>query len=143
MARSRRYRVVVSQELPLFACTVDRSKVRFRLYSTSAMWLIRYQFGEMAEVKLCPDAHHDPLSESRSKERIGPVENGGGYAYYVPMGHPIVDLTVFDLDKETRKRAIEALTLAIQVEQKNLTFRRLGVHVASRCNMVIPNDPSS
>lgn len=133
-----------SQELPLFACTVDRPKARFRLYSTSAMWLVRYQFGrEMAEVELCPDAHHDPLKESRSKEKIGPAEDAGGYAYYVPMGNPIVDLTVFDLDRETRKKATQALTLAVQVEQTNLTFRRLGVHVASWCKTAIPNDPSS
>src|SRR5213076_2783758 len=27
-----------SQELPLFVCVTDRSKARFKLYSTSAMW---------------------------------------------------------------------------------------------------------
>ena len=38
-----------SQELPLFVCTTDHTKTRFRLYSTSAMWLLRYKFGnEMA-----------------------------------------------------------------------------------------------
>src|SRR5436190_2545904 len=82
-----------SQELPLFACTVDRSKARFRLYSTSAMWLVRYQFGQMAQLELCPDKHHDPLKQSRSEQKVG--ADGDGFAYRVPLGNPIVDLTVF------------------------------------------------
>src|SRR5204862_4612063 len=36
-----------------------------RLYSTSAMWLVCYQFGTMTQIELCPDEHHDPLKESR------------------------------------------------------------------------------
>jgi hypothetical protein len=92
----------------------------------------------MAQVQLCPDAHHDPLKQSLCCERVGPVEKGGGFAYRVPLGNPVVDLTIYDLDAETRSRAIEALRLAIEVEQTNLTFRRLGVHVASWANTVTP-----
>ena len=127
-----------SQELPLFASTVDQSKGRFRLYSTSAMWLVRYQFGNMNEIALCPDARHDPLKESRSEKQVGP--DGDGYAYRVPLGNPIVELTAFDLDKETRCKAIEALARAVNIEQTNLTFRRLGVHVASWFYEITPNE---
>lgn len=130
-----------SQELPLFVCTVDQSKARFCLYATSAMWLVRYRFGQMNEIELCPDAQHDPLNESRSEKQVGP--DGDGYAYRVPLGNPIVELTVFDLNKETRRKAIEALTRAIDVEQRNITFRRLGVHVASWFRTITPNESAS
>ena len=133
-----------SQELPLFVCTTDQENARFRLYSSSAMWLLRYQFGDkMAQVELCPDAHHDPLKESLCEERVGPVENREGLAYWIPLGNPVVDLTINDLEAETRQRAINALRLAIEIEQINLTFRRLGVHVASWADSVRPNDPDS
>jgi hypothetical protein len=133
-----------SQELPLFVCITDREKGRFRLYSTSAMWLVRYQMGnEMALIELCADATHDPLKESLCQEKIGPIENGGGNALLVPLGNPVVDVTIPTLDDEIRKRAIRSLRIAIEVEQMNLTLRRLGVHIASWLRNIIPNDPSS
>jgi hypothetical protein len=132
-----------SQELPLFACTVDRAKARFRLYSTSAMWLPRYQFGQMHIVELCPDANHDPLKESQSSKLVGKAEHGGGYAYRIPLGNPIVDLDVLELETDKREKAIESVALAIEVEQANITFRRLGVHAASWFPAVVPNDPAS
>jgi len=87
-----------SQELPLFACTVDQSTMRFRIYSTSAMWLVRYQFGGMTKIELCPDTCHDPLKESRSGQKTGREGDGDGFEYRVPLGNPVVDLTVHDLD---------------------------------------------
>ena len=131
-----------SQELPLFACITDREKARFRLYSTSAMWLVCYQFGTMTQIELCPDEHHDPLKESRG-DRIGKEGHGDGFEYRVPLGNPVVDLDIFQLTKDNRQQAIQALTIAINVEQTNLTFRRLGVYVASWFNEVKPNDPAS
>ena len=133
-----------TQELPLFVCTTHREAVRFRLYSTSAMWLLHYQFGDsIAQVELCPDAHHDPLRESRCSEMVGPVEARTGVAYRIPLGNPVVDLTINDLESDSRNRAIETIRIAVDVEQTNLTFRRLGVHVASWFTSVSPNDPDS
>ena len=131
-----------SQKLPLFVCVTDREKAQFRLYSTSAMWLVRYQFGDMFRVELCPDEYHDPLKQSRGA-REGKDGEGDGFAYRVPLGSPIIDLNVFQLDKESRVKAIEALTIAINVEQENLIFRDLGIHVATWLNGVKPNDPTS
>ncbi len=61
----------------------------------------------------------------------------------MPLGNPIVDLTAFDLDKETRRKAIEAVARAVNIEQTDLTFRRLGVHVASWFYEIAPNEPES
>ena len=55
----------------------------------------------------------------------------------------IVDLAINDLDSERRNRAIEMVRIAVEVEQTNLTFRRLGVHVASWFNSVTPENPDS
>jgi len=132
-----------SQELPLFACTVDQPTARFRLYSTSAMWLVRYNFGKMHMVELCPDANHDPLKQSRSEEPVGKIEDGGGFKYHIPLGNPIVDLTVLDLKSNMRDKAIESMTKAIALEQVNITFRRLGVQAASWFPVIKSNDPAS
>jgi len=129
-----------SQELPLFLCVTDREKAECKLYSTSVMWLLRYQFGRMASVVLCPDETHDPLRDSR-REKIG--EGGDGYEYHVPLGRPIVDIHILTLDKNTRSAAIECLRKAVNVEQRNITMRRLGVHVSSWFTDIVPNEPKS
>lgn len=120
-----------TQELPLFVGTIDQQAARFRLYSTSAMWAVRYQFGEVTEVELCPDDWHDPLKESQSALPVTDLPNcGNGYKFRIPLFNPIVDLTVPDL-QEKREAAIEALTVAIKAEQRNITNRRLNVHAVT------------
>ena len=131
-----------SQELPLFVCVTDRKKARLRLYTTSVMWLVRYKFGNVTQIELCPEERHDPLEDSRGA-KIGKKGHGDGYTYRVPLGRPIVDLTILQLHTPVFKKAVEALRVAIQTEQKNLTFRRLGVHVASWFPDAAPNNPSS
>jgi len=131
-----------SQELPLFVCVTDRVKGHFNLYSTSAMWLVRHQFGTVTSIVLCPDANHDPLKESK-RDKIGKGADGDGYEYHVPLGKPIVSVSIADLDKATRASAIASLKSAINLEQMNITLRRLGVHVASWFPDIKPNDPAS
>ena len=118
-----------SQELPFFLCTIDRPGARCRLYHVGPMWLLRYQYGDMTQVELCPDAYHDPLKESRSTEPISQSGDGDGYSYRIPLGNPIVDLTVPDLETDKRQAAIDAMEEAVKVEQRNITNRRLGVHI--------------
>lgn len=132
-----------SQELPFFLCVTDRKEARMRLYSTSVMWLLRYKFGNMTQIELCPDENHDPLKKSKGAKIGKRREHGDGYTYRVPLGRPIVDLTILQLKKPLLEKAVEALRIAIEVEQKNLTLRRLGVHVASWFPAAMPNDPTS
>jgi len=131
-----------SQELPLFACVTDRVAGRCKLYSTSAMWLLRYKFENMTAIELCPDATHDPLRESKG-EKIENAEHGDGHLYRVPLGNPVVDLGILNFDNDQRERAIAALKEAVAVEQRNITFRRLGVHQASWFTDVRANDVES
>ncbi|HWB02959.1 MAG TPA: hypothetical protein VG796_08050 [Verrucomicrobiales bacterium] len=128
-----------SQKLPLFVCTTDREKARFRLYSTSPMWLVHYHFPKKFLVELCPDKCHDPIRDSQGAK----AEHHEGYEYHIPLREPIVDLDVFQLDKPTRTKAIEALEIAIRVEQENLAWRDLGIHAASWFTDIKPNEPDS
>lgn len=127
-----------SQRLPLMICTVDQVKTRFRLYSTSAIWLFRHFRGrEISQIKLCPGLCRDVREEARSKRK-----QQGGFAFQIPLGNPVVDLNLDDLDKK-RAQATKALASAIRLEQRNLTFDQLGVHVAWWFKGVRPNDSKS
>ena len=106
------------------------------------MWLVRHQFGSAFQVELCPGEHHDPLKQSQG-EQAGKTGEGNGFVYRVPLGNPIIDLNVFQLAKENRALASEALAIAIALEQENLMFDSLGVHVASWFTAITPNDPAS
>ena len=131
-----------SQELPLFVCTIDRVGARCRLYHTGAMWLARYNFGDMTEVQLCPEEWHDPVNGSRSAEPIDKNGNGDGYSYRIPLGNPIADLTVADLETAKRQSAIDAMEEAVKAEQRNITNRRLGVHIVTTFPGAPSNDAS-
>lgn len=131
-----------SQELPLFVCVTDRKKGDVRLYSTSPMWLVHYHFGKVWQVEFCPDETHDPLRKSRG-DRLGKEGEGDGYTYRVPLGRPIIEVNILQLEAETRNKARQALGRAIEIEQRNITFRRLGVQVASWFPNIVSNEPES
>lgn len=132
-----------SQQLPLFLCVTDREKARVKLYSTSAMWLVRHQFGNATQIELCPDERHDPLTDSRRDKISRDASHGDGFNYRVPLGRPVVDLDIFEIQKDIRGFAVEALSKAVAVEQTNLAFRDLGVHIASWFDDIQPNVPAS
>ncbi len=132
-----------SQELPLFVCTVDKDTLAFRLYSTSPIWLIRHSFGEVSEVDLVPDATHDILKESRKQvpEYVG--KGGDGALYRIPLGAPIVDLSIEQLGTDLVDKARFALGKAASIEMVNLTYRRLSVHFSQWMIDILPNDDSA
>jgi hypothetical protein len=80
--------------------------------------------------------------KNRRRKNFGKDEEGGGFAFEVPLGKPIVDLSVADI-KAKRELAIETLRNSIALEQTNITLRRLGVHIAHWPNNVTSNDPAS
>lgn len=135
-----------AQEVPFFVCTVDRTDSAFRLYSTSPMWLMRINYPTMTEVVLMPDKTHDPLRASRSAEKLDDKGNGDGFSYAVPLGPPIVQLTMADLEDKEEKvlsRAREALSFAAFYDQVNITYRRSGIQACYWFTNIVPNDVSS
>ncbi len=114
-----------SQELPFFICTVDLKNLRFRMYSTSPMWLTRWRYGVPTSLEFCPDEIHDPLAGA-CIQRPG-LPGGNGCHYRVPLRSPIIDLYPADLNTNVRDQAVAAMKVAVALEQENLTFRRLGL----------------
>lgn len=131
-----------SQELPLFVSTVDKDTLRFRLYSTSPIWLIRYRFGTPSEIHLIPDAHYDILKDSREDVRDYHGKGGDGARYRIPLGPPVVDLRIDQLKTNIVEKARFALSKASNVEMGNLTYRRLNVHFSQWLLEIQPNDDS-
>lgn len=136
-----------AQEIPLFVCTIDRVNSIFRLYATSPMWLLRINFPNPTEICLCPDERHDPLRDSRSADVITASKvHGDGYSYRVPLGNPIVKLTMADLEDKKQVnigKAREALSFAAHFDQLNITYRRSGIRTSYWFLDIISNDASS
>ena len=124
------------QQLPFFAGTVDKKQHRLRLYSTSPMWYVLHRFAEVGEITLCPEAAHDidkqtdplALPDGRSLPR-----------FLVPLGPPVLDVTVMDLWNDSLDKAVEALANAIHIEQRNLLYRDLDVQYFLRLANYTPN----
>lgn len=134
---------IFSQELPLFLATVDKDTLSFRLYSTSPIWLIRYTFGDVTEIRLIPDAVHDPLKESREPVVKFSGKGGDGCRYNVPLGLPVVELRIDQLKTEIVEKAREGLAKASIIEMRNLTYRRLNVHFSQWILDILSNDDSA
>jgi len=132
-----------SQELPLFICTIGKEDLSFRLYSTSPMWLIRYQYGDVSEVHLVPDATHDIFTQSREVVADYAGKGGDGCIYRIPLGAPIVALRIEDLKSDLVNRARIGLAKAAQAEMLNLTYRRLNAHFVQWLFDIISNDDSA
>lgn len=118
---------IFSQELPLFICTVDKKLLQIKLYATSPMWIVRYSHGMPSHIILEPDN----LSAQYGQKDVPEYKNtgGDGKSYAIPLGAPIVKLSLPDLatdDKITAAR--NALSQAVATEIFNLTYRRLTVH---------------
>lgn len=130
-----------NQHLPFFVGTVDKGALRFRLYSTSAMWFILHRVGRIGSIELCPDLKTDPLRESL----VGEVDAPGGKlpAYNIPLGDPVIDLTVEQLATDEFLHACEALEYAVKMEQRNLIYRSLGTCYSLRLLDHTPNRPGA
>jgi hypothetical protein len=127
------------QQLPFFVGTVDQEAHRFCVYSTSAMWFILHREERIGEIQLCPgEDARDLLGESRLKDV---VESAAGRlpCFRVPLGVPVVEVTVNDFGTERFDRAAEALEYAVKMEHRNLVYRNIGVRHAYRLGEHEPN----
>jgi len=131
-----------SQDLPVFICTIGKENLSFQLYSTSAMWPMRYEYGDVSEVQLVPDATHDLFKESREEVPAYAGKGGDGCIHRIPLGPPIVALRIEDLKGDLVNKARLALGKAAQAEMLNLTYRRLNAHFAQWLLDVVSNDDS-
>jgi hypothetical protein len=137
-----------SQRLPLFICLMDVPNLRFRLYNTSAKWMVRNECGhfKMAGVDLRPDEKFNPDRASIPATKIAePTEDHNGMSYGVPLGTPIVDLVAGDLNNAAKlEKARAALVVAVEVEAQNIIYNhQLGVFLTYWFNAGEPNNADS
>lgn len=121
------------QELPMLVGIVDKVAGALHLYSTSNMWHGRNQGGNLGQVWLVPDTPDKQGAEiprpHAEKQDEWPSGIGDQQLWTVPLGPPVVSMTIQDLDNSDKLDLYrKILSRAINLEQTNITYRRLGVH---------------
>ena len=128
-----------TQELPLLIGLVDKNELSLKLYSTSNMWAAWYFSGNIAQVTLCPD-----VPCNKEDQIMSPTDNnaeevsewvskniGDGKKWTVPLGSALVAISFDDLENQEKMESFrQILSSALQLEQENITYRRLKVHIS-------------
>lgn len=122
-----------SQELPLLIGIVDKKALTLKLYSTSNIWAARYSGGNTGQVILQPDKLDDKDGDVNAPSPISmpdwPSGIGDGKQWPVPLGPPLVFIAIDDVENEDKIEKYRiVLSHSINIEQENITYRRLQVH---------------
>jgi hypothetical protein len=112
---------------------VDKDKMQLDLYSTSNMWPVLYVGGEVGEVVLQPGFTKKSDDEVKMPEPTEvdtwPEGMKNQKRWTVPLGPPIVTISIDDVENEDRIEELRSILLGpLQMEQDNITYRRLQVH---------------
>jgi hypothetical protein len=122
------------QELPFLIGLVDKNAALLKLYSTSNMWAAWYSSGRPGEVVLQPDLPDNPSEPVLMPQGVAvpdwtPGIIGDGLRWQVPLGPPIVTISVDDSENIERiDKCRKMLSIPLWLEQENITYRRLNVH---------------
>lgn len=122
-----------SQELPLLIGMVDKEQLKLDLYSTSNIWAARYKQGNCGQVVLFPDRvdNHQQVAmpSKKSPATSWPAEIGDGFVWEVPLGPPVVSISIDDVEDEASLVKFRGvLSQALDLDQTNITYRRLNAH---------------
>ena len=122
-----------SQELPLLIGIADKQKLTLALYSMSNIWAAYYFADRCGQVVLLPDKTDSdnkvPMPTNRLPSGEWPQGAGDGRIWDVPLGLPIVHVSIDDLEDKEKVDAYRGILLqTLYLEQENITYRRLGVH---------------
>jgi hypothetical protein len=137
-----------SQELPLLIGIADKQKLTLALYSTSNIWAACYLAGRCGKAVLLPDKidsdNRVPMPTKRLPSEKWPHGAGDGHIWDVPLGPPIVHISIDDLeDKEKIDTYRGILLQTLYREQENITYRRLGVHYSTWPHQYTTNEYAS
>lgn len=120
-----------SQELPLFIGIVSREGQTLKLYSTSNKWAVHYH-GMPGEVMLQMNIPPEPeryIDAPKPEEKSELRNCGDGKLWNVPLGNPIVSISIGDSEDEDKLTYYRGLLqFFILLEQENITYKRLKVH---------------
>ena len=127
------------QRLPFFVGTADKTQHRLRLYSTGPMWYVLHRNTKIGEIILCPEDTRNLDTESKDGEILTP-EGLSLPRLRIPLGLPVIDLSIMDLLTDKVDKAAKALEYAIRMEQQNLVYRDLDVQYFLRLDGHTPNE---
>lgn len=117
-----------AQQVPFFACTVDVQTTLFRLYQTSAKWMVRNECGHTnpSAFRLVPGGRFDPVKTSIPSEKIAGrksrCEGSDGSSYGIPLREPVVELRAQDL---TDKKKLGDARYGRQSKSNDRTLRTI------------------
>ena len=117
------------QDQPLFLGIVDLKNQALSLYSTHRMWWVYNEFGKPGKIILVPDVQPSgDIGTSWFKRTKLPTLDGGkvagdGYSYKVPLGEPVVQIDIKQLeneDQQSRSEITESVKYAIELNNRNI-----------------------
>jgi len=111
----------------------DKLKLTLALYSTSNIWAACYFAGRCGQVVLLPDKTDSdnkvPMPTNRLPSGEWPQGAGDGRIWDVPLGPPIVHVSIDDLEDKGKIDTYRGILLqTLHLDQENITYRRLGIH---------------
>lgn len=113
-------------QIPFFVGLVDKAKHRLRLFSTSPKWyLFHYVWPTIGQLQLCPDDSRTPLKVWET----GQIKTSDGTSlpcFDVPLGPPIIDMTVGDIGTPAFDAMSKVLESAIVCEHWNIIYNSIG-----------------
>jgi hypothetical protein len=125
------------QDLPMLLCTVDLQQWRVSLYSVTRMWWVRWKMGIPGEIILVPSmelgADASRTESSRYPRQELPLASDGtrpgdGYSYRVPLGQPVVSVSLDQEDtRERRDNVRECLDRWVHLESRNVRHYQMKV----------------
>jgi hypothetical protein len=116
-------------QIPFFVGLVDKEKHRIRLFSTSAKWFLLHARWPIGQLELCPDDPRHPLRPYQTGEID--TKHGRLPCFQVPLGAPIIEVSVEDFGTERFAAASEILKSAIIAEHRNLVYSKIGTPYAA------------
>jgi hypothetical protein len=128
-----------NQDQPIIIALADIEKYQIRLYNTFRIWYLRYQIGRNpGEIVLVPDEElisspFEPHSQQwRYKDEPLPLTKdgktaGNGFSYRVPLGKPIVVMSVDEYDDPVLQTIRETLDRSLDLDYMNIRYRTMDV----------------
>ncbi|MEP7238808.1 MAG: hypothetical protein ABI685_13110 [Ferruginibacter sp.] len=121
-------------EIPLFIGIVDKKNHSMCIYDTSGLWqlfLLNEKRNFSQVLLVTGDFEINEWRENVKTKQLTGWENttSDGVQYIVNMGNPIVEITSQDVDNPIiLKRKKEIFRNIIQIEQRNINHRNLGIN---------------
>lgn len=134
-----------NQELPLLIGFADKENAKLNLYNTSIMWEARYTGRNPGQIVFLPGPPgdvKDNLHPQYTDVPNWPPNIGDGRRCDLPLGAPVISISIDDVEnKDKLEEYRKILTSVLEIEQSNITYRRLQIHFYSLLQKYTTNKP--